>query len=231
LNGYPFPKTYLGLPYVSYPVIIKPRKGYGSLNQYMINSQDEMEALKQLFKAKGLNEENYLTQEKLEGTELAGMALVSKDGEILSITCAESVKKFGMSYKTIHGGEEDHLDFKLLVAKIVGRMGITGPVSVQGFRTTSSVRSTSPYTPYGNIKLFEINPRFTGAQVVRAMGGVNGPEILIDNWLEGKKSYPIVTGKFVAFWYADYLYITNAKYEELKREKKMKRTAVGEILL
>jgi carbamoyl-phosphate synthase large subunit len=237
-NGYPTPKTYLGLPIflkfpevVPYPLIIKPRGGFGSKDQYIINTEEEMKALKDLFEAKGIIEDNYITQEKLEGTELSGMALVSKDGEILSITCAESVKKFGMSYKTIHGGEEDHLDFKLLVSKIVGRMAITGPVSVQGFRTTSSVRSTYPSTPYGNIKLFEINPRFTGAQVIRAMGGVNGPEVLIDNWLEGKKSYPLITGKFIAFWYADYLYATNSKYEELRTNRKIKRNAVGEILL
>jgi predicted ATP-grasp superfamily ATP-dependent carboligase len=144
MNGYPSPKTWLGLPTITYfpkcipyPVIVKPRGGYGSKDQYTINSQEEMEALKDLFKAKELNEENYITQEKLEGTELSGMALVSKDGEILSITCAESVKKFGMSYKTIHGSEEDNLDFKLLVAKIIGRMGITGPVSFQGFRISN----------------------------------------------------------------------------------------------
>ena len=146
LNNYPAPKTWLGLPtvlyfpqFVPYPVIIKPRGGFGSKDQYIINSQEEMQALKDLFKAKGVNEEDYITQEKLEGTELSGMALVSKDGEILSITCAESVKKFGMSYKTIHGGEEDHLDFKLLVAKIVGRMGITGPVSLQAFRVPNEL--------------------------------------------------------------------------------------------
>lgn len=146
LNGYPSPKTWLGLQkmlsfpeVIPYPVIVKPRGGFGSKDQYSINSQEEMGALKDLFKAKGLKEEDYITQEKLAGIELSGMALVSKDGEILSITCAESVKKFGMSYKTIHGGEEDHLDFKLLVAKIVGRMKITGPVSLQAFRVPNEL--------------------------------------------------------------------------------------------
>lgn len=237
MNGYPSPKTWLGLQTIShfpdcipYPVIVKPRGGYGSKDQYIINSQEEMEALKDLFKAKELKENDYITQEKLEGTELSGMALVSKDGEILSITCAESVKKFGMSYKTIHGSEQDHLDFKLLVAKIVGRMSLTGPVSVQGFRT-SKICVACTDTSYANIRLFEINPRFSGAQVIRAMAGVNGPEILIDNWLEEKKSYPITNGRFVAFWYADYLYTTNSKYEELKTVKKIKRNAIGVPLL
>jgi hypothetical protein len=152
------------------------------------------------------------------------MALVSKDGEILSITCAESVKKFGMSYKTIHGSEQDNLDFKLLVAKIVGRMGITGPVSVQGFRT-SKICDACTVTPYDSIKLFEINPRFTGAQVVRAMGGVNGPEVLIDNWLEGTKVYPICKERIIALWVADYGYISEKDYLELKEKKKIARKA------
>lgn len=238
MNNFPAPKTFLGLPiylqfpeFVPYPVIIKPRRGFGSKDQYLINSQEEMEALKDLFKAKGLNEKDYITQEKLEGTELSGMALVSKDQEILSITCAESVKKFGMSYKTIHEGEKDNLDFKLLVAKIIGRMGIIGPVSVQCFRTPSSLCSTSSLSPCRNIKIFEINPRYTGAQIIRAMAGVNGPEILIDNWLEGKKSYPLAKNKFVAFWCVDYLYGTNRNYEELKLSRKIKRSTLGVPLL
>ena len=230
-NGYPSPKTWIGLPIIThfpdiipYPVIIKPRGGFGSKDQYTINSQEEMEALKDLFKAKGLNEEDYITQEKLEGTELSGMALVSKDGEILSITCAESVKKFGMSYKTIHGGEEDHLDFKLLVAKIIGRMGITGPVSVQGFRT-SQICVACTDTSYADIRLFEINPRFSGAQVIRAMAGVNGPEVLIDNWLNRTKVYPICKERIIALWEADYGYISEKDYLELKEKKKTTRKA------
>ena len=98
-------------------------------------------------------------------------------------------------------------------------------VSVQGFRTTSSVRSTSPFLPYANIKLFEANPRFTGAQVVRAMGGVNGPEVLIDNFLDGTKKYPIVKERSIALWYADYGFISEKDYLELIEKKKTTRKA------
>lgn len=97
-------------------------------------------------------------------------------------------------------------------------------VSVQGFRTTNSVRSTSP-SPYRDVKLIEINPRFTGAQIVRAMAGVNGPEILVDNWLGEKKTYPICKEQIIALWVADYGYISEKDYLELKDKNKTTRKA------
>jgi len=225
-NNLHYPRTWKGLPLVNpfpfpipYPVIIKHRKGWGSNDQYRSLNEEDQEALKEMFKAKELNEEDYITQELLNGTELSGMALVAKDGEILSITCAESIKKFGMSYKTIHGGEEDNLDFKLLVSKIVGKLGVSGPLSIQGFRTSNG------------IKIFEFNPRFTGAQVVRAMGGVNGPEILIENWLNGTKKYPIIKEKFIALWHSEYLYLPFAEYEKLLEKKRTKKTGIRMVTL
>lgn len=209
-NGFPYPKTFeLGIPPqlpsgIKYPVIVKPRKGFGS--KLVFRCSDVSQLIYMLRYAKQQGFENII-QEYLNGTELSGMATIAKDGEILSITCAESIKKFGMSYKTIHGSESDDLDFKLLVAKIVGKLGAIGPLSVQAFRT-----------PSGEIKIFEINARFTGAQIIRAIGGVNSPEILVDNWLDGVKSYPIVSEKFIALWYADYCYIP---YDEICKAKSM----------
>lgn len=225
-NKYLYPRTYLGIPLIlkfpkiiPFPVIIKPRKGFGSKGQYKANDIEELKLIKELIKKRGMKEEDFVTQELLKGTELSGMVVVAKDGEILAITCAETVKRFGMSYKTIHGSDKDDLDFKLLAAKIVGRMHAVGPISLQGFRTSKG------------IKLFECNPRFTGAQIVRAFGGVNAPEILIDNWLTGKKSYPKITKPFLALWFADYLYISEAKYMKLLNVRRIKKSAVGVQLL
>ena len=227
-KGFPYPRTFKGLMdinpfprFIPYPVIIKPRMGWGSNDQTRIKSEEEMRAYREFFREQGkLTEDSMITQELLDGTELSGMAIISKDGEILNISCAESVKKFGMSYKTIHGSEEDYLDFKSLVTKIVGKLGATGPLSIQGFKTSS-----------GEIKIFEFNPRFTGAQIVRAHGGVNGPDILIENWLNGTKQYPTVKERFVALWYADYLYIPYNDYENLKTKKEIEKKGVGYYLL
>jgi carbamoyl-phosphate synthase large subunit len=218
-NKFPYPKTWKGsdVKYVNpFPVITKPRGGFGSRMVFDCSNQFQLQNMIQYSKEHGF--ENII-QEKLDGTELSAMATVAKDGEILSITCAESVKKFGMSYKTIHGGETDDLDFKLMIAKIVGKLGVVGPLSVQGFRSG------------GEIKIFEFNARFTGAQIVRAMGGVNSPEILIDNWLDGVKSYPTIPKKFIALWYADYYYVPYIGYENLKTFKKTVRRDNGVALL
>jgi len=233
-KNYPHPKTYLGIPlflkfpnYLKFPLILKPRKDWGSNDIFKVENQEQLEIIKKLILSKGFKEKDYITQECLSGTELSGMAFIAKDREILSINCAESIKKFGMSYKTIHGSEEDYLDFKLLVAKTVGRMGITGPVSVQAFRNGRS----SSITDKPEIRIFEINPRFTGAQIVRALGGVNGPELLIENWLEGKKAYPTIKAKFVALWYSDYLYLPLGKYYRLKTLGFIEKSGKGVKLL
>lgn len=216
-NNYPYPKTFLGIPeLITFPAIIKPRHGWGSNDQFKVDNLDELIHIKKYILNRW-KEDQFITQEFLQGQELSGMAMVAKDGEILGITCAESWKKFGMSYKTIHGSEKDDLDFKLLVSKIIGRLGATGPVSVQAFRTGSS-------NHMGEIKIFELNPRFTGAQIVRALGGVNIPEILIENWLIGKKERPIIERKFIALWHSDYIYLTWEDYQKLKEKEEIEKT-------
>lgn len=216
-NGFPYPKTWKEFPISStYPLITKPRKGFGSRLVFKCSDIFQLTHMMKYARERGF--ENII-QEYLNGTELSGMATIAKDGEILSITCAESIKKFGMSYKTIHGSESDDLDFKLLVSKVVGKLGAIGPLSIQAFRIN------------GEIKIFELNPRFTGAQIIRAIGGVNSPDILIDNWLDGIKSYPIISKKFIALWSADYYYIPYEAYLRLQKTKKTDRKAIGMNLL
>lgn len=218
-NGFPYPKTWtcedVGYEKI-FPVIIKPRNGFGSRLVFTCSDYGQLISMVKYSRQQGLEP---IIQEKLCGTELSGMATIAKDGEILSITCAESVKKFGMSYKTIHGSEKDDLDFKLLVAKIIGKLRAVGPLSVQAFRNN------------GEIKIFELNARFTGAQIVRAIGGVNSPELLVDNWLDGVKSYPTIQSKFVALWHADYCYISYKDYLELLNSRKVGKKSRGVNLL
>lgn len=219
-NGFPCPKTWRPeldiLKNLKFPVITKPRNGFGSKFVFKCSNYNQLVSMIEYSRENGY--EN-IVQELLGGTELSGMATIAKDGKILSITCAESVKRFGMSYKTIHGSENDDLDFKLLVAKLVGKLGAVGPLSIQAFRSN------------GEIKIFELNARFTGAQIVRAMGGVNSPEILVDNWLDGVKSYPIIPNKFIALWYTDYYYIPYKEYTKLQTLHEINRKAKGMVLL
>lgn len=201
-NGLKAPKTWLMTEIPSnlkYPVIIKPRYGWGSNYLFEANDENELKTFSNYLLRNG---QIPIIQEKLVGKEYSGMGLVGKDGTILSITCAESVKKFGMSFKTIHGNENDYIPQKTIIAKILAKSQIKGPLSVQMIGDT----------------VFEMNARFTGAQIVRAVAGVNGPDILIKNFLDGKKVYP-TSLKLIALWYADYFYITEERYKNLVKKK------------
>jgi carbamoylphosphate synthase large subunit len=204
---------------VPYPVIVKPRMGFGSKDQTIIKDNSQMEALKTLFRTQGKKDTDFITQELLFGRELSGMILIGKAGNILSTTCAESVKKFGMSYKTIMGNEADYALFKSEAVAAAYFMDLIGPISVQAILGTNGVF------------IFEINPRFTGAQVIRATAGVNGPDILIRNWLDGENDYQKVNKRLVAFWTADYLYASEQDVDKLRSDKVTTRKAQREDLL
>ena len=67
-------------------------------------------------------------------------------------------------------------------------LGVKGPLNIQ-------CRFVD-----GEIKVYEINPRFSGTTSIRAMMGFNEPEILINSNILGKKikqRFPYKTGSVI----------------------------------
>jgi hypothetical protein len=110
-----------------------------------------------------------------------------------------------MSYKTVL--DQAYESENRFVQGIAEKLQVIGPLSVQFKRIGKRF-----YT-------FEMNARFTGAQIVRAIAGFNGPDVLAKNFLFGYKKRLGKPRKLVALWFADYMYIAPNEYDRLVRTK------------
>jgi len=193
----------LGLPYIktwkvdefdkidACPVVLKPRHGFGSNMLFKGVRRKQVKALADYILDQGWEP---IIQEQLYGREYSCMTLRAKDGELLSYFIAWSFKKFGQSYKTIV--KKDDPQIRDLIISLSEKLNSIGPLSIQLIKDAES----------GELKVFELNARFTGAQIVRAEGGVNMVDLAIKNWLDGVKEYPRIKDSYVAYWYHDFAY-------------------------
>jgi len=221
-KGFNAPLTYTfeeyeGLENPEGDFILKPRFGFGTARPvYHPHDETELCALAAYMERNGWEP---VVQEYLEGPEYSGMVFIAYDGRILAVTSAASDKRFGMSYKTVHSSEEEDKPIKDLMCEIAAKLKAVGPLSIQ-----MRMRNETPY-------VHEMNARFTGAQVIRAKLGVNGPDILVRNWLTGEKQHPKIKHGAVALWYADYMYISKKAVIDLACEKVTKKKGKAPKLL
>jgi len=204
----------LGFPYIEtwkedefdkidlYPIVLKPRHGFGSRMLFKGVEKEHLEGL-----VKYMKHWRYqpIAQKQVFGDEYSCMTLRAKDGELLCYFIAWSFKKFGQSYKTIV--KKDEPEIKELIISLGEKLKSVGPLSFQLIRDIED----------NKLKIFELNARFTGAQIVRAYGGMNMVDLAVRNWLDGKKEYPRLKKEYVAFWYHDFGYSPIEVVENLKR--------------
>lgn len=175
-----------------YPVVIKPARGSsGSQNVFLAQNEEEVS-----FFACYLRRQGYtpLVQEYTGSSddEYTVGVLTLENGQVVGsialrriMTSALSRRFRVKSYKKsetyvvssgISQGEvKDFLEIRKLSESIAQKMGVRGPVNIQGRKTKNG------FCP------FEINPRFSGTTSVRALLGYNEPDILIRYYVLGEK--------------------------------------------
>lgn len=147
-------------------IVKKPIKSRGSRNIY-IGNKDEFE-----------KEEGYFFVEYLPGNEWTVDAIADKDGKlVLAIPRIRLKTKSGVS---MIGKIEMNKNILKYVETITEHLKFTGGFNIQ-FKEDQNK----------NIKLQEINVRFSGGLDITAASGANLPEILIDLW-KGKKPNNII---------------------------------------
>lgn len=186
-NSINTPKTYLVEEVrnninliINYPVIIKPRDGLGSRGIFYANTKEDL-----FYIIANLN--NYIVQEKVEGTEFTLDVLCDLEGQVISIVPRQRIE--------VRAGEVSKSktvkDFRLinatldLVNKINSKDNIKaiGPMNIQCIVNSA-----------GEIKFIEINPRFGGGVPLTFESGVDYGKIF-DDMVLGKKIEPAI-GEF-----------------------------------
>lgn len=184
------------------PIVVKPREGHGSIQIHIARNSDEVEsAITRIRRSGG----RPILQQHLEAEDEEFTSGVMSDrnaGIISSITMRRTLKG-GQTYKAF---VDDFPEVRKSAEKVAAAIGSRGPLNVQARMSG------------GEPKIFEINPRFSASCPIRAVAGVNEPDILYRNWVLGERVRLEVYRKIVSFRYWNEVYVTRSTYEDTARE-------------
>lgn len=169
--------SYTGNNYNSelgFPIFIKPISGRGSRGIMRINDQNQLDAYYQL---DGYTPDQILIQPLLTGVEYTVGVLTNSFNDLISISSKRIIKKKGITQIAV---TENNAAIDAVVEKIVKVFKPCGPFNVQLI-----------ITPLNEIKIFEINPRFSTTTIMEIEGGTNPVKTYINYY---NKSY---TGLFM----------------------------------
>ena len=166
---------------VSFPLMMKPRWGYGSYSLFQIDNFDELDVLyrktrKNIFKTamryESADAEDMciIVQEKIDGDEYGMDVLNDLNGNYVT-TVAK--KKIEIHVNTLAAEIVDSKPFENIAKTISSNLKHIGNLDVDFFLTDS-----------GEIYVIDLNCRFGGQYIFSHAAGANFPKQIID-WLLG----------------------------------------------
>jgi carbamoyl-phosphate synthase large subunit len=210
-----------------FPLVVKPREGFSSINFFVANSKDEVEyALSKIqdYGWKPLLQE-YLPD--LDGEFTSGITMDKNGTSVMSSIAIRKYLKGGLTYKAFI---DDFEQVRLSAESIAARLEVGGAVNVQSKyvvddKTTGSVRNSAApepdqvtdYNTGGGMKVFEINPRFSATSPLRSYAGINEPDLVFRNAVCNEKIEKISNhARLVCMRYWNEVFIDHSTYERLK---------------
>lgn len=171
-----------------FPMIAKPRKGFGSLGVFLVTEESQLENLKhredyiiQKYLGNPLVVSNYLSKSRDQGIPLfhsfeqikfSVQASIGPDGEVGGMIITDHVMKQGISAQVnLNQDENLYQQAKTWVNKIA-LAGWVGPLNIQ-----------CQSDPDGQVMIYEFNGRFTGATSARFYLGFDELGLALSLWL------------------------------------------------
>jgi carbamoyl-phosphate synthase large subunit len=217
-----------------FPIIVKPREGFGSVNLFVTNSTYEMEyALKKI--------EEYgwkpMLQEYLPGIDEEFTSGITIDRNSKYVMSSISIRKYLKGGQTYKAFIDDYPMVRLSAENVAKKLGVTGPVNIQakyvregemiGSSQTASKfehRNLDETMQNGKMKIFEINPRFSATCPLRSYAGVNEPDIVFRNAVLDEKIEKVSDyRRLVCMRYWNEVYVDIVAYEKLKSDGSVKQ--------
>ncbi|MDE5781953.1 MAG: ATP-grasp domain-containing protein [Lachnospiraceae bacterium] len=140
------------------PAVIKPVYGMGSQGIYVVDTDEELQA------ARILSHNNYIMQEKIDGTEYTIDVLCDFNGNVVAaVPRVRTEVRAGEVAKSATVFNQYIIDYTVKMIKALNRYGnVVGPLTVQCFLKEN-----------GEIVFLEINPRFGGGVPLTFEAGVD----------------------------------------------------------
>jgi carbamoyl-phosphate synthase large subunit len=210
-----------------FPLVVKPREGFGSVNFFVVKSNDEIEYALTRIQDYGWKP---MIQEYLPGLddEFTSGVTVDKNGTYtMSSIAIRKYLKGGQTYKAFI---DDYPIVRLSAENVAEKLGVTGAVNIQAKyvpneealsssqnATVSEPRNPNEILHNGRMKIFEINPRFSATCPLRSYAGINEPDIVFRNVIFDEKVDKIsICRKLVCMRYWNEVYVDLEAYQNLK---------------
>ena len=210
-----------------FPLVVKPREGFGSVNFFVVKSNDEIEYALTRIQDYGWKP---MIQEYLPGldNEFTSGVTVDKNGTYtMSSIAIRKYLKGGQTYKAFI---DDYPMVRLSAENVAEKLGVTGAVNIQAKyvpneealsssqnATVSEPRNPNEILHNGRMKIFEINPRFSATCPLRSYAGINEPDIVFRNVVFDEKVDKIsICRKLVCMRYWNEVYVDLEAYQNLK---------------
>lgn len=183
-----------------FPIVVKPREGYGSLHFYVVHKKAEVARAIKEIRSVGWRP---ILQEYLGGDlEFTTGVTRSNSGKIMSSIAMRKILKHGQTYKAFI---DDFADMRRVSERVVNKIGAKGPLNIQA----KMVKKVP--------KIFEINGRFSATTPLRAMAGINEPDIVFRNKILGEETLIKKYQRLVCFRYWNEVYVPYSTYERTKK--------------
>ncbi|MEW6604668.1 MAG: ATP-grasp domain-containing protein [Thermoproteota archaeon] len=185
-----------------FPLVVKPREGYGSLHLCIANNREEMDAAISAIEKAGWRP---LLQKYIAGDEFTtGVTIDRNCRYAMSSISIKKTIKHGQTYKAF---VDDYRNIRKSAEEVALKLGASGPVNVQ-----ARLEGDFPV-------IFEINPRFSATCPMRATAGVNEPDIVFRNVVLGEEVKVDSYKRLVCMRYWNEVYIPYGLYEKALQGK------------
>jgi len=145
---------------LGFPVIVKPRTGYGSANVFVANNSAQLDAF--FSYVPGM-----LIQEFVDGDAYDVDALAGLDQQVLHVVAwRKYLSRLGETEQAVTVEDPEIVDIGRRLADTVG---LVGPMDVDLFRTRE-----------GAVQVIELNLRFGGGYPVSHLAGADFPRMIVD---------------------------------------------------
>ncbi|HXU94935.1 MAG TPA: ATP-grasp domain-containing protein [Candidatus Nitrosotalea sp.] len=190
-----------------FPIVVKPREGHGSLHFYVVHNTKELENATNAIRNAGWRP---LLQEYLSGddSEFTTGITVGQDGKIMSSISMKKTLKGGQTYKAFIN---DFRDVRKSAEQVAIKIGARGAINIQ----SKMIK--------GKPKIFEINARFSATLPLRAVAGINEPDIVFRNMVLGENIKMKNYKKLVCMRYWNEVYVPLSTYRKVEQDGKIEK--------
>jgi carbamoyl-phosphate synthase large subunit len=197
-----------------FPAVVKPREGYGSVHFNVVHNRMQMEQMISEIQAAGWHPviQRYLGHDHnvdgIDGVnEFTTGITVDKTGKrVMSSISIKKILKAGQTYKALI---DDFPNVRKPAEAVALKLQATGPVNVQ-----AKLEGDMPV-------IFEINPRLSATCAMRAVAGVNEPDIIYRNFLCNEEIKIDSYQRLVCLRYLNEVYVPFSVYSRVLMDKEI----------